>query len=57
LEWLKSCGKCRKRIDWSKKVGIFGYSMGGEATILTAANKEAIKRLKIGVAVSMHPSL
>ena len=54
---MKGCRKCRKRVDWSKKVGIFGYSMGGEATVLTAANKKAVKELNIGVAVSMHPSL
>ena len=42
-------------VDWGRKVGLLGYSMGGMATNLSAGNKTKVAELGIGAAVSIHP--
>jgi len=44
-----------KRVDWTKKVGLMGHSMGGHATVLSSSNKKAVEKNNIGVAVALHP--
>lgn len=44
-----------KRVDWTKKVGLMGHSMGGHATVLSSANANAVKTHNIGAAVALHP--
>ena len=51
---MKEDSKYAPLVDWSIKVGIMGYSMGGMATNLSSANKKRIEELGIGAAVSIH---
>jgi pimeloyl-ACP methyl ester carboxylesterase len=54
LVWAKT-SKFADRIDWDKKTGIMGHSMGGQATHLTANNQAAVSTHNIGAAVALHP--
>jgi len=54
IEWAKT-SKIASRIDFTKKVGILGHSMGGGATYHTAGQASAVKDQNIGAAVALHP--
>jgi len=54
IEWVKS-SKYSSKVDWGKKTGVFGHSMGGMATIKSASSSSAIKAHNIGAAVMLHP--
>ena len=57
IEWAKSSPDFKDRVDWSLPVGLMGYSMGGAATHINAANARAILDYNIGAAVALHPAL
>ena len=42
-------------MDWSKKVGVMGYGLGGMVTYLSASNAEQVQKLNIGAAVLLDP--
>jgi dienelactone hydrolase len=42
-------------IDWSKGVGVAGHSMGGQATVRTAARAKEFPLWNISAAVLHHP--
>jgi len=52
IEVLKRQGY--HRVDWSRKVGLMGHSMGGHATVLSSANYFKVSSLNIGAAVALH---
>ena len=54
IEWAKTSA-LKDNIDWSKKTGLLGYSMGGGATQLSSVNVQKIKDLNVGAAVALHP--
>lgn len=56
IEWASTNTVYKGKIDWSKKVGIMGHSMGGQSTQNTAADEEAVKKWKIGAAIALHPA-
>lgn len=43
-------------IDWTIPVGVMGYSMGGQATVMTASNTDAVSTYNIGAAIAHHPA-
>jgi len=44
-------------IDYDAPTGVFGHSMGGQATICSASDADSVKQAKIAAAVSMHPGV
>merc|ERR1711924_79819 len=54
IEWVKSSSYSSK-VDWSKKTGVLGHSMGGIATIRSASSSSAISQHNMGAAVMLHP--
>lgn len=54
LDWAKA-GNMSSRIDFSKKAGLFGHSMGGGATYHASAQASAVEAQNIGAAVALHP--
>lgn len=42
------------RVDWSMKTAFVGHSMGAFATVLSAANAEAVKKWNVAAAVPLH---
>lgn len=48
----QSAHKAIRAVDWSKKVGLFGHSMGGLATLLSASG---LSVGEIGAAVALNP--
>ncbi len=54
LEWVKT-SEFASYVDWSKPTGVFGHSMGGGATHLSAQNQAAVKANNIGAAMALHP--
>jgi len=56
LNWLKSSSLASK-VDYTKKTGVFGHSMGGGATYHTASQTSSIKAENIGAAVPMNPQI
>ena len=46
----------KKFVDKSKPTGVIGYSMGGQATIMSASDQESVEKLNIGAAVALHPA-
>jgi len=55
LEWIKT-SKFADMIDYTKKTGIMGHSMGGGNSHLSAQNAEAVAEHNIGAAVALHPA-
>ena len=55
IEWAKSSKYYSQFIDWNKKVGLLGFSMGGQASNLSAGNAAAVAELNIGAAVALNP--
>lgn len=55
IEWAKSDPIYSEKIDFTKKVGVLGHSMGGEATHRTAGNIDAVAEMNIGAAVAISP--
>jgi hypothetical protein len=45
----------KKIIDFNASTGVFGHSMGGQATICSASDADSVKQARIAAAVSMHP--
>lgn len=56
LEWSKT-SKFASMIDFSKKTGILGHSMGGGATYHSAGQASAVQGQNIGAAVALHPQI
>jgi len=56
LTWLRSSSLAPK-VDYTKKTGVLGHSMGGGATYHTASQTEAITTENIGGAVAMNPQI
>lgn len=56
IEWAKSNRKYKNLINWNKKVGLMGYSMGGASTNVSAGKKWMVQKYNIGAAVSLHPA-
>jgi len=56
LDWIKD-SKFAKMIDFSKKKGIMGHSMGGGATYHSAGQPSAVDGQNIGAAVALHPQI
>lgn len=54
LEWART-SELADYIDFDAPVGVMGYSMGGGATLNSAADKGAIKANNIGVGVAVAP--
>lgn len=42
-------------IDFNASTGVFGHSMGAEATLITANDTQAVQSAKIGTALPLHP--
>ena len=55
IEWAKEDKNFAKLVDWGKKVGLLGFSMGGMATNLSAGHAKKVADFNIGAAVSLHP--
>ena len=47
--------KFASMVDYDKKTGLLGHSMGGAATHLSANNADAVVTYNIGAAVALHP--
>jgi hypothetical protein len=45
------------KIDWTIPVGVSGYSLGGAASVMTAANEDAVSTYNIGASVAHFPSI
>lgn len=56
IEWAKA-SNISARIDFSKKVGLLGHSMGGGATYHAAGQAAVVKAQNIGAAVALHPQI
>jgi dienelactone hydrolase len=56
LNWLKSSSLASK-VDYTKKTGVMGHSMGGGATYHTASQTSSINAENIGAAVPMNPQI
>jgi predicted dienelactone hydrolase len=56
LNWLKSSSLASK-VDYAKKTGVLGHSMGGGATYHTASQSSSITAENIGAAVGMNPQI
>ncbi|GMH92399.1 hypothetical protein TrVE_jg3630 [Triparma verrucosa] len=54
MEWIKT-SKFADIIDYGKKTGLLGHSMGGAATHLSANNADVVTAYNIGAAVALHP--
>ena len=53
-QWI-STSKFADMIDYDKKTGLMGHSMGGQATHRSANNADAVTMYNIGAAVALHP--
>lgn len=56
LAWCKN-SKFAKMIDFDKKTGVLGHSMGGGATYHSAGQASAVHGQNIGAAVALHPQI
>merc|ERR1711988_1288054 len=56
LEWITS-SNFSKMIDFSKKKGVMGHSMGGGATYHSAGDATSVHSQNIGAAVALHPQI
>eukprot|EP00520_Triparma_pacifica_P004564 CAMPEP_0118658784 /NCGR_PEP_ID=MMETSP0785-20121206/14755_1 /TAXON_ID=91992 /ORGANISM="Bolidomonas pacifica, Strain CCMP 1866" /LENGTH=269 /DNA_ID=CAMNT_0006551829 /DNA_START=67 /DNA_END=873 /DNA_ORIENTATION=- len=54
LQWIQT-SKFAPIVDYEKKTGLMGHSMGGAATHLSAKNLDAVTTYNIGAAVALHP--
>lgn len=55
LEYVNQTSEFARRVDWGKKVGVYGHSMGGAASMGNAADAAAVAQYSIGAAVLNHP--
>lgn len=57
IEWARSAAAISSRIDFSKKVGLLGHSMGGGNAYHVAGQADMVQDLNIGTAVLLHPQV
>jgi len=55
IDWIKNDATYSSYVDWTSQVGLLGYSMGAQQTIMSAANKAAVAYYNIGAAAALHP--
>lgn len=56
IEWAQT-SNFSSSIDFTKKTGVLGHSMGGGATYHSAGQAAAVKKYNIGAAVALHPEI
>jgi len=56
MEWARD-SNITSKIDFTKKTGLMGHSMGGGATYHSAGVASAVKEQNIGAAVALHPQI
>jgi len=56
LDYVNETSEFAQRVDWSSKMGVYGHSMGGGASLQNAADAAVVEKYNLGAAMLLHPT-